>query len=68
MSEPQHNGASCVSHAYKEEETMSQDKFPEGWDEERVQKVLASYSEQTEEEGVAEDEPGLELGVTPELV
>lgn len=31
-------------------------KFPPGWDEERVRKVLAHYEGQTEEEAVAEDE------------
>lgn len=31
-------------------------RFPEGWDEERVRKVLAEYEAQTEEEAVAEDE------------
>ena len=30
--------------------------FPHGWDEERVRNVLAHYDQQTEEEGVAEDE------------
>lgn len=30
--------------------------FPKGWDEARVQKVLAHYENQTEEEAVAEDE------------
>lgn len=35
---------------------MKQPKFPPGWDEERVQRVLAHYEEQTEEEAVAEDE------------
>lgn len=35
---------------------MSQSKFPPGWDEERVRRVLAHYEEQTEEEAVAEDE------------
>lgn len=35
---------------------MKQPKFPPGWDEKRVQKVLAHYEEQTEEEAVAEDE------------
>ena len=35
---------------------MRQDRFPPGWDEERVRKVLAYYEEQTEEEAVAEDE------------
>jgi hypothetical protein len=35
---------------------MKQSRFPEGWDEERVRRVLAHYEEQTEEEAVAEDE------------
>ena len=33
---------------------MKQTKFPPGWDEERVRKVLAHYEEQTEEAAVAE--------------
>ena len=39
---------------------MRQDRFPPGWDEERVRKVLAHYEEQTEDEAVAEDEAALE--------
>jgi hypothetical protein len=39
---------------------MKQGKFPPGWDEERVRKVLAHYEEQTEEEAVAEDEAAFE--------
>lgn len=35
---------------------MKQSKFPEGWDEKRVQKVLTHYEQQTEDEAVAEDE------------
>ncbi len=35
---------------------MKQSKFPPGWDEERVRRVIALYEEQTEEEAVAEDE------------
>ena len=35
---------------------MRQNRFPPGWDEERVRKVLAHYEEQTENEAVAEDE------------
>jgi hypothetical protein len=31
-------------------------KFPEGWDKERVGKVVAHYEGQTEDEAVAEDE------------
>ena len=33
---------------------MKKDKFPHGWDEERVQKVIDYYENQTEDEAVAE--------------
>ena len=33
-----------------------QNEFPPGWDEERVQSVIAHYEQQTENEAVAEDE------------
>jgi hypothetical protein len=39
---------------------MSQTKFPPGWDEERVRKVLRHYEGQTEEEATAEDEAAFE--------
>ena len=39
---------------------MKHDKFPSGWDEERVSRVLAHYEEQTEAEAVAEDEAAFE--------
>ena len=39
---------------------MTQSKFPPGWDEARVRRVLAHYEEQTEEEDVAEDEAAAE--------
>jgi len=37
-----------------------QNKFPSGWDEARVRRVLAHYEDQTEEETVAEDEAAFE--------
>ena len=37
-----------------------QNKFPPGWDEKRVRKVLARYEQQTEDEAVAEDEAAFE--------
>ena len=37
-----------------------QSKFPPGWDEDRVQRVLAHYESQTEHEAVAEDEAAYE--------
>ena len=39
---------------------MKQSEFPEGWDEERVRRVLAHYEEQSEDEAVAEDEAAYE--------
>jgi hypothetical protein len=39
---------------------MRQSKFPPGWDEERVKRVLVHYESQTEEEAVAEDEAAFE--------
>ena len=39
---------------------MKRNKFPIGWDEERVRKILVYYEEQTEEEAVAEDEAAFE--------
>ena len=38
----------------------SPNRFPPGWDEDRVRRVLAHYDEQTEEEAVAEDEAAAE--------
>jgi hypothetical protein len=35
---------------------MTQNKFPPGWDEERVQSIITHYEQQTEDEAVAEDE------------
>ena len=37
---------------------MKQNEFPPGWDEKRVQSVIAYYENQTEDEAVAEDEAG----------
>ena len=39
---------------------MKQSKFPPGWDEARVRRVLAHYKTQTETEAVAEDEAAYE--------
>ena len=39
---------------------MKTNKFPPGWDEQRVRKVLEHYEAQTEEEAVAEDEAAYE--------
>jgi len=34
----------------------NQKKYPPGWNDERVQRVLVRYEQQSEEEAVAEDE------------
>lgn len=39
---------------------MTESRFPKGWDEGRVRKVLAHYEEQTDDEAVAEDEAAYE--------
>jgi hypothetical protein len=39
---------------------MKQSKFPKGWDEERVKRVLDHYDNLTEDEAVAEDEAAWE--------
>ena len=40
--------------------TMKQSRYPKGWDENRVKRVLDHYENQTEEEAVAEDEAAWE--------
>lgn len=40
---------------------MKKTKFPLGWNEERVRKVLEHYEAQTEEEAVAEDEAAYDM-------
>ena len=39
---------------------MRENRFPPGWDEGRVRKVLQHYESQTEEEAIAEDEVAFE--------
>lgn len=39
---------------------MKQNRFPKGWDEDRVNRTLGHYENQTEEEAVAEDEAAFE--------
>ena len=40
---------------------MKRNRFPAGWNEARVQRVLEHYEGQTEEEAVAEDEAAFAL-------
>ena len=39
---------------------MKKPEFPQGWDEERVRRVLEHYETQSDEEAVAEDEAAYE--------
>lgn len=39
---------------------MNDNRYPPGWDAQRVQDVVAHYEAQTEEEAVAEDEAATE--------
>jgi hypothetical protein len=39
---------------------MTQNRFPPGWDEARVKRVLAQYEAQTPDEAIAEDEAAYE--------
>ncbi|HZO54789.1 MAG TPA: hypothetical protein VFB63_18925 [Bryobacteraceae bacterium] len=43
---------------------MSQNKFPAGWDEAKVKRVLAFYEHQSEDEALIEDEAGVEPSET----
>jgi hypothetical protein len=43
---------------------MSQNSFPEGWDADKVRRVLTHYGEQTEDEALAEDEAGVDSSET----
>jgi hypothetical protein len=52
---------------------MTKTKFPEGWDDEKVKRVLSHYAEQSEDEAAAEDEASLSdseavMSVPQELV
>jgi hypothetical protein len=39
---------------------MSENRFPKGWDEQRVRRLLDHYENQSEDEAVAEDEAAYE--------
>ena len=41
---------------------MKQSKFPAGWNEQKVRRVLEHYEQQTDEQSVAEDEAAFEDG------
>jgi len=39
---------------------MKKNKFPKGWDEEKIKKVLTHYENQTEDEALIEDDAAYE--------
>lgn len=39
---------------------MKQSRFPEGWDQDRIGRVLAHYEQQPEDEAAAEDQASFE--------
>jgi hypothetical protein len=43
---------------------MSKENFPDGWNEEKVRRVLAYYEQQSEEDALIEDEAGVESSDT----
>ena len=43
---------------------MNQNRFPPGWDESRVRRLLDHYEAQSDEEAVAEDEAAFESPTT----
>ena len=46
---------------------MNQTRFPQGWDEERVRRVLEHYEAQSDDEAVAEDEAAYESTTHPAM-
>jgi hypothetical protein len=43
---------------------MSDNKFPAGWDEQKVRRVLGHYEGQTEEDAAVDDEAGVQSSET----
>jgi len=61
--DPETDAPHIYKHGIDEEEVMDvmkQRKFPRGWDEQKVRRVLRHYEQQTEDEAVAEDEAAYE--------
>ena len=50
----------CISTPQAQETTMKENRFPPGWNEQRVRDVLGHYEAQTDEEALAEDEASFE--------
>ncbi len=47
---------------------MKTNRFPEGWDDERVRRVIDHYESQSEADAVAEDEAPYEHELTSTLI
>lgn len=47
---------------------MKQSKFPPGWDEQRVRKVIVHYEAQTEDEAMLQDQNQAAMEIPMELV
>ena len=47
---------------------MKQSKFPPGWDEQRVRKVIVHYEAQTEDEAMLQDQSQAVMEIPMELV
>jgi hypothetical protein len=58
----------CLPSQAKEKTTMREQKFPPGWNEERVRQVIAHYEDQTEDEQFAEIEAAREAEGTTVMV
>jgi hypothetical protein len=52
-------GAACLAPS-SQEKIMTDKKFPPGWDEDRVRRVLEHYERQSDKEALAEDEAAFE--------
>lgn len=57
---PHIHGHGVEEHEVEDALMKNVPRFPDGWNEERVQRLLQHYESQTEEEAVAEDEAVLE--------
>jgi hypothetical protein len=49
-----------VHYTSSKEKGMTDERFPPGWDEDRVRRVLEHYDRQSDEEALAEDEAAFE--------
>src|SRR5260370_21036625 len=57
--------AQGLSAAAKETWMMNEQRFPKGWDEQRVKRLIAELDARTDEEWIAADEAGVDGGGRP---